>query len=296
MNKQSEPSQGIIRNFFRFVKRVLAGFRANQGFLLSAAVAYYTLLSVVPMFTLILVVLSRVVDQQELLEITAASLEIIAPGQSETLTEQIVRFVGDWKLVGFVGLIFLLFFSSLAFTALENAISVIFYHRVAIQRRHFLASAIIPYFYILLLSLGLFVLSTISAALHAQEMTDLNLFGYSLTVEGVYRIIFFSLGTICEILLLTSLYLVMPFGRLAFTHALIGGITATVLWEFTRRFLVWYFSNLSLVNIVYGSLTSAIIILLSVEAVAIIVLLGAQVIAEYERIDADKDTHEALHT
>ncbi len=148
----------------------------------------------------------------------------------------------------------------------------------------------------LMLSLGLFVLSTISAALRAQEFTQLNLLGYSFALEGVYRIIVYSLGTICEIFLLTSLYLVMPFGRLAFTHALIGGITATVLWELTRQFLVWYFSNLSLVNIIYGSLTSAIIILLSVEAVAIIILLGAQVIAEYERIDADKDMHEPLHT
>jgi membrane protein len=37
------------------------------------------------------------------------------------------------------------------------------------------------------------------------------------------------------------------------------------------------------VNMVYGSLATAILILLSLEAAAIILLLGAQVIAEYER-------------
>jgi uncharacterized BrkB/YihY/UPF0761 family membrane protein len=36
---------------------------------------------------------------------------------------------------------------------------------------------------------------------------------------------------------------------------------------------------------VYGSLTTAIIVLLSLEVVATLLLLGAQVIAEYERIE-----------
>ncbi|MGH8509782.1 MAG: hypothetical protein ACREVH_13870 [Gammaproteobacteria bacterium] len=43
----------------RFAIRVLARFRANQGFLLASAVAYNTLLSLVPMFALILVTSPR---------------------------------------------------------------------------------------------------------------------------------------------------------------------------------------------------------------------------------------------
>jgi len=37
--------------------------------------------------------------------------------------------------------------------------------------------------------------------------------------------------------------------------------------------------------VVYGSLTTAIIVLLSLEVAATLLLLGAQVIAEYERIE-----------
>jgi len=39
------------------------------------------------------------------------------------------------------------------------------------------------------------------------------------------------------------------------------------------------------VSVVYGSLTTAIIVLLSLEMAATVLLLGAQVIAEYERIE-----------
>ena len=295
---ENRPSRlnEIISHPLNFLLRVLAGFRANQGFLLSGAVAYYTLLSVIPMFALMLVVLSQVVDPQELLETAAASLELIAPGQSAAITQQIAHFLANWKLVGMVGLIVLLFFSSMAFTVLENAMSVIFYHRVAIRRRHFLVSAILPYCYILLLTIGLLTVTTISAALHASEARALSLLGHSWSVEGANTAIVYALGVVGEILLLTSLYLVMPVGRLALSRALIGGITATILWEVTRHFLIWYFSTLSLVNVVYGSLTSAIVILLSVEAAAIIVLLGAQVIAEYERGDGSPDVHPPLQT
>jgi uncharacterized BrkB/YihY/UPF0761 family membrane protein len=63
-----------------------------------------------------------------------------------------------------------------------------------------------------------------------------------------------------------------------------GGVTAAVLWEITRHLLVWYFSTLSQVSTVYGSLTTSIAVLLSLEIAATLLLFGAQVIAEYERI------------
>ena len=86
-----------------------------------------------------------------------------------------------------------------------------------------------------------------------------------------------------EIIVLTSIYMVMPVGRPSWRHALLGGVTAALLWEITRHTLVWYFSTMSQVKIVYGSLTTAIVVLLSLEIAAMVLLLGAQVIAEFER-------------
>ncbi len=82
----------------------------------------------------------------------------------------------------------------------------------------------------------------------------------------------------------------MPVGRLRAHHALIGGVTAGLLWEVVRFALRWYFGTLSQVNVVYGSLTTSIVVLLSLEAAATLLLLGAQVIAEYERIEVGEAT------
>jgi membrane protein len=276
-------AQRYMRWLVHFTSLVISGFRGNQGFLLSGAVAYYTLLSIVPMFAVVLVALSQLVEPQELLETTRTYLELLAPGKSVELLQQIEIFIANWKVVGAVGLLILLFFSSLAFTALENAMSVIFCHRVAIRRRHLFVSAVIPYIYILLLAIGLFVVSTISAALNTADNRFYSLFGNTWSLDQATFLLIYLLGIVGELLLLTSIYLVMPVGRLVFRHALIGGLTATILWELTRHFLIWYFSTLSLVNVIYGSFASAIVILLSCEAAAVILLLGAQVIAVYEQ-------------
>ena len=292
----SHRAHFVLDHPWQFTKQVIAGFRANQGFLLAGAVAYYTLLSIVPMFALILVVLSQVQEAAELVDTLRTYLMLVVPNQAEILSNQISKFLQNWKVIGFIGFIILLFFSSFAFTVLENAMSVIFFHRVAIKRRHFLISAVIPFCYILFAAAGLLVVSAVSGGLHSLDTRSILVMGQVWSLSSVEAFLVYLFGIVGEVMLLTSLYLVMPVGRLALRHALIGGITAAVLWEITRHILVWYFSTLSLVNIIYGTFATAIIILLSLEAAAIILLLGAQVIAEYERIGTSPSVPHGLQT
>ncbi len=286
----------VLDNPWLFARRVLTGFSANQGLLLSGAVAYYTLLTIVPMFALIITGLSQIQEIQPLLESLREYLLLIAPNQADALISQISAFQQNWKTVGLMGILLLLFFSSFAFTSLENAMSVIFFHRVAIHRRHFMISAIIPYCYIVLLAVGMLLVSMVSGSLHSLDDRSVTVMGQHWSLSGIETALIYMLGIIGEILLLTSIYLVMPVGKLSLRHALIGGITAAFLWEITRHILVWYFSTLSLVNVVYGAFATVIIILLSLEAAAIILLLGAQVIAEYERIGSSSTTTHGLQT
>jgi membrane protein len=296
MHAESGRVRFVLENPLRFLRMTIAGFRANQGLLLAGAVAYYTLLSILPTLALILIVLSQLSDLQLLLDTTRDYLDLIAPGHATDLTAQIATFLGNWKLVGVVGILMLVLFSSLAFTTLENAMSVIFLHRVAIRRRHFLISAIIPYCYILCLALGLFLVSTVSGVLATLDERTFTILGHAVSLGGYNKPIVYGLGVTGEVLLLSSLYLVMPFGRLPVHYALIGGLTATLLWELTRHFLVWYFSTLSIVNIVYGTFATTVIVLLSLEAAAFILLFGAQVISEYERIGSRHAAHGGLRT
>ncbi len=271
-----------------FALQTLKGFRANQGLLLAGAVAYYTLLSIVPLMILIVIALSHVSDQAELLITLGRYLEWLMPGQSKSIVSELANFLEHRAVIGWVLLATMIFFSSLAFSVLENAMSVIFLHRVAVRSRPFLVSALLPYCYILFLGIGLLVVTLVSGVLQAVGQESVDFLGRTWSLSGVSGVLLYLLGIGGEIFVLTSIYLVMPVGRLSPWHALIGGVTAALLWEVTRHVLLWYFSTLSQVSIVYGSLTTAIVVLLSLELAATVLLMGAQVISEYERIGSGK--------
>lgn len=272
-----------------FARKVLKGFQANQGLLLAGAVAYYALLSVVPMLILVLIVLSHWVDQAELLATLGRYLEWVLPGQSRAVVQELANFVQHRSVIGWVLLATMLFFSSLAFTVLEKAMAVIFLHRFAVRRRHFLVSALLPYLYILSLGFGLLIITFVAGGIQAMAQNSIEFLGWEWSLEGVSGVLLYLLGLAGEVFLLTSIYMVMPVGRLHWRHAFVGGVTATLLWELTRRILVWYFTSLSQVSVVYGSLTTAIVVLLSLEIAAALLLLGAQVISEYERIERKQE-------
>jgi membrane protein len=66
MNKQQNAHWRPDR-LFSFLLRVLRGFRRNQGLLLCGAVAYYTLLSIVPMSILAIIGLSHFIEGERLI-------------------------------------------------------------------------------------------------------------------------------------------------------------------------------------------------------------------------------------
>jgi membrane protein len=284
MRLLSPQAAHVLKSPGAFAWCVLKAFKKNQGLLLAGAVAYYALLSVVPLLILAVIALSHVIDQGELLATLGRYLEWLVPGQSKAVIAELRNFLEHREVVGWLLLVTMLFFSSLAFTVLENAMSVIFLHRIAVRKRKYIVSAVLPYIYILCLGFGLLVVTLVAGSLQAMGQESVDFLGHEWSLSGVSGVLLYLLGLVGEIFVLSSVYMVMPVGRLSWRHSLLGGATAALLWEATRHVLVWYFTTLSQVSVVYGSLTTAIVVLFSLEIGATLLLLGAQVISEYERV------------
>lgn len=266
------------------VRRIAGDFRRNQGLLLSGAIAYYTLLSLIPLFALLLVALSHLVDEGQLIHTVAINLEYLVPGQAPAITAQVTAFLQHRHLIGSIGIGALLFFSAMAFSILENAMAMIFHHRVPAKPRHAALSAIIPYLFVMALGAGLLLVTLITGGLEAVGRSSVQLLGQEWSLARLSRTLLHLLGMTGSMLMLTALYMVLPVQRVRFRRALVGAVAATALWEVVRHVLVWYFQKLSVVNVVYGSLATTIIVLLTLETAALILLLGAQLIAELERL------------
>ena len=280
------PAQQCLAHPRAFAWRVLCGFRANQGLLLAGAIAYYALLSIVPLLILSVIALSHVIPEHELLATIGRYLAWLVPSQSNAVVTELHGFLDHRDVVGWVLLLTMLFFSSLAFAVLENALSVIFVHRIVDRRRSLVMKLLLPYIYVACLAAGLLLVTLVAGGLENLGEYQVALFGHAVSLGKFSHLLLYLLGLAGEIVLLTSIYVVMPAGKLDLRHALMGAVSAVLLWELTRHVLVWYFATLSQAGVVYGSMTTTIVVLLSLELGATLVLLGAQVISEYERLES----------
>src|SRR5437773_8452455 len=102
----------VLKNPGAFALQTLKAFRANQGLLLAGAVAYYALLSVVPLLILVVIALSHVVDQALLLSTLGRYLEWLVPGQSRAIVAELRDFLAHRDVIGWLLLVTMLFFSS----------------------------------------------------------------------------------------------------------------------------------------------------------------------------------------
>jgi YihY family inner membrane protein len=140
-----------------------------------------------------------------------------------------------------------------------------------------------PYLFILIVAGGLIAITTVNAVIDAQGQKIHGVLGTdALLHQHLGRFIYLT-GVLGLVLLFTLFYKIMPVAKISFRRALAGGLTATILWEIVRHLLVFYYTHISAINVLYGSMATIIIVLLTLEAIALILLLGAQVIADLQR-------------
>jgi membrane protein len=268
------PTLTWLRHFLKFCVRTLRAFSANGGWELVGALAYNGLLSVVPLFLLATAVFARFVDRERFITVVAREIRQMLPTvQAQPVNQAIVEMLREPFSGGLFGLGALLFFSTLAFRTLQHAIDVIFIHRRELHGpRSLLASSLI--------ALGCVTAIGFASLLQALLLVSLDRIPW--LAERVPRFAGWF-GLLGMSLVFASVFWIMPVGKGSLRAALSGGAVAAVLWQGLQGALIWYFANISSVNLIYGSLAGIVVVLFSFELAAAIVLLAAQVIAELER-------------
>lgn len=285
IRNEQRLSDGILflKRALSFAVRVLATFFNNHGILLAGGVGYNVLLSMVPLFALLCVLLTHIVDEQRLLAVVAVQAQHLAPANAELVVDTVIQLLTSRDLIGGVGLLVLMFFSSFAFRVLEDSIAIIFHQPNVPSPRSFWVSAVLPYAFMLVLGTGLLALTLLIALVGGLYDYTTTLLGVQPEVKGLVQFALNVLSFLGMVFLFSAIYKILPVVKICTRRAIIGGLVAAVLWEGIRLFVSYYLANISFVNAVYGSLATIIILLLTLEVGAFTLLLGAQVIAELER-------------
>lgn len=265
-----------------FGVRVAGAFLDNRGILLAGGVGYNALLSLVPFLTLTVAVLSFFFDHQHILGMLRSELRVIVPQNAEAILQAADAYLDSQATASVVSVLFLLFFSSIAFHMLEQAVAAIFHTSSRGLHRSYLVSAVMPYTFMLLLMVALFFITLVTSSLDALGEAGVWVLGVRVSIERGTSLLLQLTGALGLVALFAGIYRVLPVVNVSMNKALVGGLCAAALWKAVGRFMVYYFANLSMVNVIYGSLATVVVILLFMEIAFVILLLGAQVIAELE--------------
>jgi YihY family inner membrane protein len=270
------------RRVLGFAGRVAAAFLRNRGILLAGGVGYNALLSVVPLLVVLVSALSLVVPEARILSVLRVELAELVPQHTDTIIGTARAFLENQATTNVVSIALLLFFSSIAFRMLEEAVAAIFHTSIEHPRRRVWVSAVLPYLLMVVLAAALVGVALVTHVLDALGERSLRVLGVSRSLAPAAAWTAALLNFAGLVLLFGGVYRVLPVVRVSARRALAGGLFAAVLWRLVARFLVYYFTNVSLLPVIYGSLASVIVVLLYLEIVFIILLLGAQAIAELE--------------
>ncbi len=270
----------------RFAGRVGGSFLGNRGLLLAGGVGYNALLSLVPFLAVVVSLLSLAFDEEQILAVLRAEVAELVPQHADAIDGAARSFSEAGGPTGALSVVALVFFSSIAFRMLEEAVAAIFHTSVAGARRRAWVSAVLPYLFIVLAVVALFALTVATYALDALGERSITIFGVGRSLARPVASILGVLNFIGLVVAFAAIYHVLPVARISVRRAFVGGLTAAVLWRGVAAFLAWFFTNLSMANVVYGSLATAVITLLYLEIASIILLVGAQVIAELEASSA----------
>lgn len=228
----------------------------NRGVLLAGGVGYNILLSTIPFLALMMVLLTGIVDDQQLFIVISNQLNHLTSSHAEIVLQAAHSLIDSRHAIGAMSIPVLLVFSSLAFHNLEGALAIIFRSSGTTLKRTAWKSVLLPYAFIAMLGIGLMSLTlTVSLFSHINKLWMMH-HGSELPLANLSGFILNLTSFIGVFLLFSAIYKVMPVEKIALRRALAGGFIATLLWEGVRLILIVYFTHLSYVNTVYSSLAT----------------------------------------
>ena len=271
------PAQLLIRTWREFVDDNCATH--------AAAIAFHTLFGLFPLLLGTGVILSFFSAGREAYADALQNLGELFP-EAEDLVEQNVRGSVDLRgEFGVVALGTLLWSGSRIFQALRLALNAAW---DVTGRRQALRGKAIDVGAVLLIG-PLMLLSVASTAfIETVRYVVTNLgetvsFLEFLGAEAIWLPVLYLVPLATSVLLFEIAYVLLPNLRVRWTHALPGALLAAVLFEAGKLGFAWYVSNLASFSLVYGSLSTVIVLMVWIYISAIILLIGAEFNSECSR-------------
>ncbi len=249
---------------------VVRDFLADHCMLRASALTYTTLLSIVPLLTLVFSVL-KAFGVQKILE--PLLLDSIAIG-SEEVVSAILRYINNTKVgqLGAVGLIALVVTVLALLVNIEENFNDIW----GVKETRSVLRRFSDYFTVVTFGpLFIFVAISMTASLEAQDFVKHLL--ETAYISQLLILVFKILPYLMMWAAFTFLYLFMPNIKVQLSSALIGGVVGGTLWQLAQWGYVHFQVGVARYNAIYGTLAALPIFMVWIYISWLIVLLGLEI-------------------
>lgn len=258
----------LILEFLLHLKARLSHDRlqVNAGYM-----AYVTLLSIVPLVTVLLSALSMIPGIAETGDsVKNYVLENFVPASSEVLSEYLDQFVANAGKMTAVGVIFLFVVALMLISAIDNSLNYIW--RVQKKRAKVVSFSL----YWMVLTLGpVFVGGSLAVSSYLSSLNMFDPESSKYIASTLLRILPYILTAMAFL----GLYTFVPNTKVAWVDAFVGAISASLLFEFSKKVFAYYIVTFPSYELIYGALATIPILFVWVYLSWIIVLLGAEITA-----------------
>jgi membrane protein len=261
----------ILRNF-GLLWQALRKFNDDNGFFLSSGVAFNILINLIPFIMLLLALVGAYLyNDQEVLNHIRAYFTEIAPTLDPKIMKNLMDVIQSRQVVGILGFVGLLWFSTWVFGSLRIALNIVF--RVE-KSRGMLRGIGIDLFMILLVGILLLVSMILSPLVtFLQSYRGQIPVAIGPTIQWILKYLIPFFLTCCMFFLI---YKIIPNKRVHFKSALQAALFTALLWEMAKHLFGWYVVHLARYSIFYGSLSTLVIFVLWVYYSSTILVVGGE--------------------
>ena len=268
----------------RYVRRLSDAYATHQCSLLACACAYCAVLSLIPLIIVGVALLGFVYDATNIgdreMALTKAIqvIQSYVPVKFDFLRDQLKSVLNTPRVVGFFGLTFLIYGAHQTFLAMQPAMNIIW---VVPETRHWFRQRLIAlgatFFTLILLPLD------IAASYLTVRVAD---YGGHWINSAVQATLLKSVTGLLPVLVTTILFAVLcqilPDRHVPWKSAFIGAGVAAFFWQITKLGFGFYLLHSRGYAILYGSLSSIVILVVWMYYSMALLLLGAEIAADYE--------------
>ncbi|MBN2689216.1 MAG: YihY family inner membrane protein [Gammaproteobacteria bacterium] len=263
----------MLINIWRFIVVVLKRFVVDDCPIQAAGLSYVTLLSLVPLMTLCLSVLSAFpvfsgigANLQHLI------ISNFVGSSAHTIQHHLQNFLLQTRKLSSLGLVFFLLTAVLMIFSMEQAFSRIW----RLQNRRGIVQSFLIYWAVLTLGPVLLGVGMTSGsnllALHFSENVML--------LATVKKALIFISPYFFVFMFFTMLYVTLPNCKVKIRHAAIGAFIAMLLFNFAKAGFAFYIKHFPTYVLIYGALAAIPLFLIWLYVSWLIILFGAVITHE----------------